>query len=901
MIESTLSHYRITAELGRGGMGVVYEATDTTLKRQVALKVLPAELAGDPVRLGRFRREAETVAALNHPSIVSIHSIEEADGVHFLTMELVEGEPLDTALRRGALPPVRVLRIGQAIAEALAKAHAKKIVHRDLKPANVMLTPDGHIKVLDFGLAKPAPDADTPDDQATALMTEQALTDAGTVLGTAAYMSPEQAQARPVDHRSDIFSLGCILYEAAAGTPPFRGDSTIDTLHQVIHSDPRPVDDVVPGAPPQLQWILRKALAKAPQARYQSAHELAVDLGTLRRDLDSGETSPNPDGAPQDPLPPRDRPHQRTRVVFWLAAAAALAAAAGLWWLSQGALTAPETSAVTPAEITVRSLTSSGKVTAAAISPDGNYLAYTESDQGEQSLQLRELEGPQRLELLPPRRVSYWGLTFTPDGGAIVFGLKSRDETTGAFYRISTLGGPAKTLLSGIDCQPAFSPDGSRIAWVKARHPTADESSLMVANADGTQQRILASVGEPERFAPIFYTGPSWSPDGALVAASVATGREKAVLRVFSTATGEVEWTAAQEWGWAARVAWLPEGDGLLAIALLQSEARKAALSGLGQVWFVPYPSGGPVRLTNDLLDYRVLSLTADGKRLVTVPYHERFDIYVAPRDDSRRPRKISHSRVDGRSGLDYMADGRIVYQTLDGMGKYQIAIMNSDGSASRQLTVGSGDSLNPLATPDGRIAYLGVSSQADELRTIDPDTREQRLVASVDRVDPGISLSPDGEWLVYASRSQGSVALWRVPLDGGSPERLTDYEARLGVVSPDGGRIAFYYNDPVGRVTRIGVMPFAPGRPEMSFEITRANTGTQLRWSEDGMALLINTMPSDRANLWRLPLDGDEPERLTDFDSLLLANVAFSPDGETVAYARGELLRDAVLLQGFR
>ena len=331
MIGSTLSHYRITAELGRGGMGVVYEAMDERLKRRVALKVLPAEMARDPTRLERFRREAEAVARLNHPSIVSIHSIEEADGVHFLTMELIEGDSLDAALTGGPLPLARVLRIGQSIGQALVKAHGEKVVHRDLKPANVMLTQDGHVKVLDFGLAKLAADPEAPDVQATQLVTETALTDAGTVLGTVAYMSPEQAEGRPVDHRSDIFSLGCVLYEAATGARPFPGPSSIDTLHQIVHDDPQPIVELMPGAPPQLQWILRKALAKEPAERYQSAHELSVDLRNLRRDLDSGEARSS-EAAHSGVVEPPPKRASVGKLVAWVLVA--VAAVAVPWWLS---------------------------------------------------------------------------------------------------------------------------------------------------------------------------------------------------------------------------------------------------------------------------------------------------------------------------------------------------------------------------------------------------------------------------------------------------------------------------------------------------------------------------------------------------------------------------------------
>ena len=266
-------------------MGEVYRATDTRLKREVALKVLPAGMASSPDRLERFQREAEAVAALNHPNIVTIHSVEHDEGIHFLTMELVDGESLDRVLQHGSLPLPRALQIATAIADAMAAAHHQGIVHRDLKPANVMLTSDERVKVLDFGLAKLArePTPEPLSQQATSMPTQaKPLTEEGVVLGTAPYMSPEQAQGLPADARSDIFSLGCLLYEASTGIRAFPGESAIDTLHNVIHAEPEPLADRAPQAPIQLQWILRKALAKDPADRYQRAAELSVDLRAAR-------------------------------------------------------------------------------------------------------------------------------------------------------------------------------------------------------------------------------------------------------------------------------------------------------------------------------------------------------------------------------------------------------------------------------------------------------------------------------------------------------------------------------------------------------------------------------------------------------------------------------------------
>ena len=279
LIDRRLSHYHITAAIGAGGMGEVYRATDTKLGREVALKVLPAEMARDPQRLMRFQREARAVAALNHPHIVTIFSVEQADDVHFLTMEFVAGQPLDRLIPEGGLPVERILEIGTALAGALAAAHAKGIVHRDLKPANVMVTNDGRVKVLDFGLAK-----DTrPPESGDATQSRGLQTEAGVVMGTPAYMSPEQVAGEVVDHRTDIFSLGIVLYEMASGQRPFKGRSSAELVTAILRDTPRDIAEVRADLPAPLARVIKRCMEKDPQSRVQTSREVYHDLRELPR------------------------------------------------------------------------------------------------------------------------------------------------------------------------------------------------------------------------------------------------------------------------------------------------------------------------------------------------------------------------------------------------------------------------------------------------------------------------------------------------------------------------------------------------------------------------------------------------------------------------------------------
>ncbi|MGD8377737.1 MAG: serine/threonine-protein kinase, partial [Acidobacteriota bacterium] len=337
MLGKTLSHFRILSQLGEGGMGVVYEAEDTKLGRKVALKVLPPERVGDEERRLRFLREARTAAAISHPHIAAIHEIDETEGVVFIAMELVEGETLRAVLQRGVPPLHKSLRFAAEIAEALAAAHQANIVHRDLKPENVMIRPDGHVKLLDFGLAKLREEA-ADDAASTRMETLSAeMTREGKVLGTAAYMSPEQARGQPVDFRSDLFSFGIVLYEMSTGRSPFQGPSVTDTLSAIVRDQPAPMTRIAPAVPEELARITGKCLEKHPEERYQHTDDLAMDLRKLRRVTDSQPLSAVSDTA----VPAHaDRPAWRRPVLLATAAIVVLAGVLGLaaWLRSAGVL-----------------------------------------------------------------------------------------------------------------------------------------------------------------------------------------------------------------------------------------------------------------------------------------------------------------------------------------------------------------------------------------------------------------------------------------------------------------------------------------------------------------------------------------------------------------------------------
>ena len=335
LIGTTLSHFRITAKLGEGGMGEVYLAEDTKLGREVAIKVLPAALTADPERRLRFEREAQAAAALDHPNIAVIHEVGEADGHPFLVMQLVKGQTLRQILADRRLSVKEWLQIATAISDGLAHAHKNGIVHRDLKPENVMLTDEGQVKLLDFGLAKlleptEAATAGTSGLDSKLQTISRELTMAGKVLGTVAYMSPEQARGETVDHRSDLFSFGVILYEMAGGQRPFQGDTEIESLHATLKSEAQPLSEVAADIPAEAERVVRKALEKERERRYQDAADLATDLRNLERDLDSG-TAPIVSGQ----APVQTAPATRRWIFPTLAILGLAIAAASLWFMTR--------------------------------------------------------------------------------------------------------------------------------------------------------------------------------------------------------------------------------------------------------------------------------------------------------------------------------------------------------------------------------------------------------------------------------------------------------------------------------------------------------------------------------------------------------------------------------------
>ena len=866
-----VGRYRVVSLLGTGGMGAVYDAVDATLGRHVALKILPPSVVSDPDRLRRFAREARAASALNHPHVITVYDIgtftvDERE-VHFISMEKIEGVTLSDTLEAGALPPERAIELVLEITDAVAAAHAAGIVHRDLKPDNVMIASTGYAKVLDFGLAKlqePVTDSDATDVMST---------QTGIVLGTAGYMAPERAQGRIADHRADLFSIGCILYELITGQRAFHGASVYDTLYRIIHSEPEPMESFAPSVSPELRRIVGKALAKDPDERYQSARELSIDLRQLLRAMRT-ETA-------QIVMPPRK---PRGVIAALIGAAAVIAAIAILMFHRRP---------VVASEPVLRRITEGGDVVSATISPDGKYINYLVSNEAGESMRIMQLATRQELMLIPPAQgLGFRGHTFTPDSNAIVYVLRNGENPIGTLFRVSTLGGNAERVLEGIDGTPSFSPDGRRMAYLRPDFPRPGQSALMVAGSDGSSPRPLAIRQYPEIFAPVSFGGPSWSHDGSMIAAAVnrAADPEEATLLGFDPDRGTAQRLSDGNWRSLGQAAWMPDGSGILVVGTRHDDPLAATSLPL-RLWFLPYPSGPPRRLTSDLLSYRLVSISSDGRSLVTVGVDVMTQLWRVPLSSEGTAQKISNGRLDGFFGVSIAPDGRIAYSAADDFAA-NIMIAKPDGSDRAPIVRAS--SAYPEAFING-VAYVAPGRNGNEIRAVSFDGKGSKTI--VRRADAWpVAVTRDGEWLAF----HVNRLLWKIRRDGTARKQLTTLPALAAAWSPSGDRIAFFYED--GGHRRLGVMPAAGGALtwNIAYPSRAPYLGRSVRWTPDGTALLINGQSNDLTNIWRVSFD-KPPEKLTNFAEGDIFHFDIAPDGKSVVASRGHLPRDAILITGFR
>jgi serine/threonine protein kinase len=876
MIGKTLAHYEITGLLGKGGMGEVYRARDTRLDRDVAIKLLPADLAKDPERLSRFEREAKSVAGLNHPHIVTLYSVEHEGDQHYITMELLEGRTLSETIPRDGMALGQILDVGIATADALASAHRKGITHRDLKPDNIMISDEGRLKVLDFGLAKLQDGTRIAEEQNDDASATRAMTGAGTILGTPAYMSPEQAEGKPADHRSDVFSMGVILYEMATGLQPFRGDTPISTITAILRDTPNSVTHLNQRLPRHLGRIVKRCLEKDPDRRYQTALDVKNELENLRDEITSGEVE-------SLAVPAARSPRQRGLMIGMAAVTVASIAFGVSQWVSREST--PITLPALSQQMEVRRLTSTGSARAPAISPDGRHVAYCIDEAGMNNIVVIQVSTQSRIEIVPPQPENIDDLTYSPDGEFVYYSHRRGGPTQSDLYRVPALGGPSRKIVAGVGSRISFAPDWQRIVFVRYRDPNI--TSVVIADLTDGNEEVLAELQGHEGFR-----NPDWSPDGGKIVVSRFSFEPTYEMRLweFNLDSKESQ-PLGREWWSVEDVSWLPERNGLVFVG-----GRDPMSS---QLWHIAYPGGEARRITNDLNIYLDLTMTRDGRALVTSQAESAVDMWMVPLDGERTPSKLTLESAALNWPFAWLSDGSILYCTTSvATMSVDIWKMNVSGGPPQQVT--SWPEVEMFGATDPSNRYLVFSSNREGpvqvWRTALDGSNPVRLTSGSQDFYP--FMARRGDWVYYLDARRSGMM--KVSLAGGESVRLGDNQVNFGVISPDGTRLAVNTpNESDGR-WRVDILSADGGPRVATLDI---QIGDVMTWSTDGSRLLYDRRVEGVENVWSVSIEDGTSEQLTHFEEPgnEVWSWVMSPDGNSLAVSVGRTTRDIVLIENFR
>jgi Tol biopolymer transport system component len=946
-----ISHYRIVGLLGSGGMAEVYLAQDLTLERHVALKILPPQMVRNEERLRRFVIEAKSASSLNHPSIVTIHEIGsgsiEREGtsgapIHFIAMERIDGHTLAELIHVDKEDLRRLLGYLAQAADGIAKAHAAGIVHRDLKPGNIMVSRDGFAKVLDFGLAK-LTESRMADESASAAPTRTGEhTGAGTVMGTVGYMSPEQVQGKPVDHRSDIFSFGCILYEAVTRRRAFEGDSAVDTMHKILHTAPVETHELNPTAPTDLRRLVRRCLAKSPDQRLQSMKDLSIELREIADGYDAlSKSASSGSGASAVGAVPA-RAGRRFGLAQGIAALAVIAALAAGAYFVLGRKTAEGGRAEGQAsDMKMSVLMSRADIDTFVLSGDGRYLAYVTTEADKSSLNVRQVKTGADVRIVPPQEFGIRGISFSPDGDYVYY--LNRDPVMrmySALFQVPSLGGTPRKIFFDIDDAAGWSPDGSRACFRRGRLQDKTDT-LVVGDLSNGSDRELARITLPMQFV----TTPAWSPDGKRVAVGVLTteGGGRVSVRVIDVGSGRYETITAKPFSFRFMdsVAWLPDGNALIVTALV-------AGSNAAQVFRIASPGGETRRLTYDLSGYTGLSLAASGRSIAAMRRTDVSNVWIAPADgameahpvtfatgasgSSRQPVPIPGGLIftvdesdgpflwraaeDGSDRRQLLAHGRFNfgarYTERTGVVFTQVSEKelvlhiwraDPDGSGLRQLTDGKGENFMHLSR-DGRIIlFAKMDAECCKVWSLDPVAGgEPKLLASNTSGDR-VTVSPDGRLVQYQEFEtvDGRLRprLVFIPVEGGEPVAKLSLPSTIGYFgwSPDSKSITY-----VDRARGWNLMrqPLAGGEP---VQLTRFTDGVneELTWSLDGARLAVARRIGPKCQLWSVTPGKGEPKLLAEFRSGAIRDVTSTLDSKNFLFTYVMSSKDVVLISDFQ
>jgi Tol biopolymer transport system component len=885
-----LGPYEILAPLGSGGMGEVYRARDPRLDREVAIKILPASFSRDSERLRRFEQEARAAGALNHPNILAVFDIGTHEGAPYLVTELLDGTTLRERIRNGAMPARKAIEYAVQIVRGLAAAHGRGIVHRDLKPENIFVCRDGHIKILDFGLAK-LTTVEAQDATLTGTPAE-VLTGTGVVMGSAGYMSPEQLRGEKVDHHTDLFSFGAVLYEMISGQRAFSGPSAADVASAILNSEPADLVGTSRNVSPALDRVIRHCLEKRPDERFQSARDLGFQLDSLSVTSDSGPATAA--GAPRNIL---------SRYVWLLAGAVALIALAVLAWSLRGG--------IHPADrrVDFQKLTDfAGMEETPALSPDRKSVVFVSDSTGSHQIWVRLLAGGAPLQIthdagdhLEPR--------WSQDSASIIYYSPPPGGTPqGTLWEISALGGSARRIASSVSGADV-SHDNKRLVFFRLNNK---QDEMVITDRDGSSAQVVA------KFVPTFsYRTPRWSPNDKTIA--YIHSLENWTDDVYTVpAAGGDPGIFTHDGILMAGLSWLPDGSGIV-----YSSGLGSTLLYLPQMhlWLQRNSGGAPKQLTFGEASDQDPDVDREG-RMVASRQHTSFNIWKFPVEGKPQENVLHGIQITRQTGQvqtpTLSPDDREIAYLSDTGGHGNIWVLEQNGGQARQLTYEKSSDVIigvPIWSPDGKfITFAKTQRPSGVGRTVEywlvrPDGSDLRQILSE---GAWAAWSPDGHWLYYSEsspvRDTGSFRLMKTPVEGGNPTAVRTDNARGPAVAPES---TLYYIVPLSNLNGSFDYELRVARPEngdskllarISGERVPLWQGLHPVVSKDAKWLAMPLNDSGGTNIWLASTADGIFRKITDFGekrTFIARRISWSSDGKWIYAALGEGDSDVVMLNG--